>query len=84
MQDRDISELDDPRLLARLVDICVKLNSTLDPDQVLRGILTATAELLDCEAASVLLYNAQRGDLGFMAASGPDSDRLAEIPVPLD
>jgi signal transduction histidine kinase len=76
--------LDDPRLLSRLVDMCVTLNSSLEPDQVLRGILTTTAELLECEAASVLLYNAQRGDLGFMAASGPDHNRLAEIPVPLE
>src|SRR6516225_10010118 len=49
--------LDDPRLLSRLVDMCVTLNSSLEPDQVLRGILTTKAELLECEAASVLLYN---------------------------
>src|ERR1043166_921354 len=80
----DNGRLDDLRVLARIVDMCVAPNSTLEPDQVLRGILSTTADLLECETASVLLYNSQRGDLGFMAASGSDADQLAEIPVPLE
>jgi signal transduction histidine kinase len=76
--------IDDARLLARLVDISVTLNSTLEPDQLVRGILAAAAELLGCETAAILLHNTQRGDLTFVSATGPRADQLAEIPVPLE
>jgi signal transduction histidine kinase len=76
--------VDDPQLLARLVDLSVRLNSTLEPDPLLRFILTVAAELLDCEAASILLHNEQRGDLTFICATGARADQLAEIPVPLE
>ncbi len=76
--------LTDPRLLARLVDISVTLNSTLEPDALLHAILTAATELLDCETASLLLYNEKRGDLSFVSATGPDAGTLVEIPVPLE
>jgi signal transduction histidine kinase len=79
-----VSDIDDPRLLARLLEVGATLNSTLEPDAILRFILTAATELLDCETASILVYNPKRGDLSFHAATDPDADRLAEIPVPLD
>jgi signal transduction histidine kinase len=72
------------RQLARLVEISVTLNSTLDPNQLLRYIIQVAADLLECEATSILLYNEQRCELIFTAASGSDPDKLAEIPVPLD
>lgn len=72
------------RQLARLVEISVTLNSTLDPHQLLRYIIQVAADLLECEATSILLYNEQRGELIFTAASGSDPDKLADIPVPLD
>jgi signal transduction histidine kinase len=84
MNDSVTSGLNDPRLLARLVDISVTLNSTLEPDELLHAILTAATELLDCETASLLLYNEKRGDLSFVSATGSDVGQLAEIPVPLD
>jgi signal transduction histidine kinase len=76
--------LDDPRLLRQLVDLGATLNSTLEPDALLQSILTTAADLLDCETASLLLYNEQRGDLAFVSATGSDTERLAEIPVPLE
>src|ERR1700720_1578771 len=84
MADRITTGLDDPGLLARLVDISAKLGTILDPDQVLSFILGAAAELLDCERASILLYNPKRGDLSFKAALDPLADTMAEISVPLD
>lgn len=72
------------RQLARLVEVSVTLNSTLDPTQLLRYIIEVAADLLECEATSILLYNEQRGELIFTASSGSDPDKLAEIPVPLD
>ncbi len=70
--------------LARLVEISVKLNSTLDPDQVLKYIMESAAELLGCEAVSILLYDEKRDMLMFTSASGSDSHELAQIPVPIE
>jgi len=72
------------RQLARLVEISVTLNSTLDPNQLLRFIIKTAAELLDCEATSILLFDEKRGELIFAASSGSDPEKLAQIPVPLE
>ncbi|HLF72955.1 MAG TPA: GAF domain-containing sensor histidine kinase [Anaerolineales bacterium] len=70
--------------LLRLVELSVALNSTLDLDALL-GLITATAtELLDCEAASILLYDEKNPRLYFAAATGSDPAKLAEIPVPIE
>jgi K+-sensing histidine kinase KdpD len=74
----------EPQQLAQLVQISVTLNSTLDPDELLRYIMGAAAHLLDCEAASILLYDDKRGQLQFITASGSDPNQLALIPVPLE
>lgn len=70
--------------LKRLVELSVTLNSTLDPDDLLQLIVGTAAELLDCEAASILLYDGRNPRLYFAAATGSDPSRLAEIPVPID
>jgi signal transduction histidine kinase len=72
------------RQMTRLVEISIQLNSTLDPDQLLAFIMETAAELLECEAASILLYDEKRGDLSFISAAGSDSQKMAQIPVPLD
>ena len=74
----------EPHQMAQLVQISVTLNSTLDPDELLRFIMGAAARLLDCEAASILLYDDKRGQLQFITASGSESNQLAQIPVPLE
>lgn len=70
--------------LTRLVEISIQLNSTLDPDQLLQFIIQSAAEMLDCEATSILLYDDQRGELFFATATGSDAKQLTRIPVPLD
>ena len=70
--------------LKRLVELSVTLNSTLDLDDLLQLITGTAAELLDCEAASILLYEENKGRLYFAAATGSDPARLAEVPVPID
>jgi len=70
--------------LARLVELSVTLNSTLDLDALLQLITATATELLDCEAASILLYDERQSRLYFAAATGSDPRQLAEIPVPLD
>lgn len=73
-----------PHHLRRLVELSVTLNSTLDID-VLLQIITATAtDLLDCEAASILLYDEKNAHLVFAAATGSDPTKLAKIPVPIE
>jgi len=70
--------------LSRLVEISIQLNSTLDPDQLLQFIIQSAAEMLDCEAASILLYDEKRDELFFATATGSDARQLTQIPVPLD
>ena len=41
--------------LIRLVEISIRLNSTMDPEQLVQSIIESATELLDCEAASLLL-----------------------------
>ena len=70
--------------LSRIVEVSLTLNSTLDPDQLLQYIIKTASELLDCEAASILLYDEKRGELFFATAAGSESKQLAAIPVPLE
>ncbi len=70
--------------LLRLVELSVTLNSTLDLDQLLQQITATATELLDCEAASILLYDEKNPRLYFAAATGSDPAKLAEIPVPME
>ncbi len=72
------------KLLLRLVELSVTLNSTLDLDELLQRITATATELLECEAASILLYDEKNPRLFFAAATGSDPEKLAEIPVPID
>ena len=70
--------------LARLVEISVTLNSTLDLDALLQHILDSAGEMLDCEGVSILLFNEKTRELRFAASTGENPVKLAEISVPLD
>jgi signal transduction histidine kinase len=70
--------------LLRLVELSVTLNSTLDLDELLHLIIVTATELLECEAASILLYDENNPRLYFAASTGSDPAQLAEIPVPID
>jgi signal transduction histidine kinase len=70
--------------LLRLVELSVTLNSTLDLDELLQRITATATELLECEAASILLYDEHNPRLYFAASTGSDPAQLAEIPVPID
>lgn len=71
-------------MLLRLVELSVTLNSTLDLDELLQLITATATELLECEAASILLYDEKNPRLYFAAATGSNPAQLAEIPVPID
>lgn len=72
------------KLLLRLVELSVTLNSTLDLDVLLQLITATATETLNCEAASILLYDEKNPRLFFAAATGSNPAKLAEIPVPID
>jgi len=70
--------------LSRLVETSLALNSTLDVVALLQNIIHVAADVLNCETASLLLYEEVTGQLRFAAASGSDPEALAAIPVPLE
>jgi len=70
--------------LARLIEVSVTLNSTLNQDELLQFIIRTATEILDCESVSILLYDEKRDRLFFAAATGSDPKKLAETPVPLE
>jgi len=70
--------------LLRLVELSVTLNSTLDLDELLQVITETATDLLNCEAASILLYDEKNPRLYFAAATGSDPAELAKIPVPME
>jgi signal transduction histidine kinase len=70
--------------LARLIEVSVTLNSTLNQDELLQFIIRTATEILDCESVSILLYDEKRASLIFAAATGADPKRLIDTPVPLE
>lgn len=70
--------------LARLMEVGLTLNTTLNLDELLEYIIKAAADILDCEAASILLYDEKRHRLFFAASTGSDPKKMAQMPVPID
>ena len=70
--------------MARLIEVSVQLNSTLNLDELLDFITCTAVEILNCESVSILLYDEKHARLVFAAATGSDPKRLAETPVPLE
>jgi signal transduction histidine kinase len=70
--------------LEKLVEVSLTLNSTQNLDELLQHIIQTAVEILQCEAASILLHDEKRNRLFFAAATGSDPKKLAQIPVPLD
>jgi len=70
--------------LARLIEVSLTLNSTLNLDELLRFIIRTATEIIDCESVSILLFDEKQRQLIFAAATGSDPKGLSETPVPLD
>jgi signal transduction histidine kinase len=70
--------------LARLIEVSVTLNSTLNLDELLQFIIRTATEILDCESVSILLYDEAQDRLTFAAATGSDQVGPVDIRVPLD
>jgi signal transduction histidine kinase len=68
----------------RLSEISIELASTLDLDALLDNIVHAAADLLEAEAASVLLYDEVKQVLYFDAASNLTEPLMRGLIVPVD
>jgi signal transduction histidine kinase len=69
---------------ARLLSISAQINSTLDFDALLQSILETAVGVLECEIASIMLYDDNRGELIFTASTDPQVQNLLDVPVPID
>jgi len=78
MQTAPVPQLDRKTLQA-LVDASHAINSELSSDDVLNRIAEWAATVMNAEGASVLLFDADRRQLVFRAASGPSSDALIGV-----
>jgi len=89
MSDRDLArEVDELKQLvvrlSRLVEVSVTLNSTLEIEPLLQFLIGSAADLLESEAASILLFDERTQRLYFGASTGADPEELRKIPVPLE
>ncbi len=70
--------------LTRMVAISRLLNSTVDFNHLLQLIMDTATEILDAEAASILLVDERTGELFFAASSGTSQEMLQRIKVPVE
>src|SRR4051812_17850097 len=84
--DKRITDLEHKvSVLTRLSEISAVLNSTLKVKALLNQIMEAAVEIVDAEAASVLLWDHKTNDLRFGATTtGAGGQALIGKPVPLE
>ncbi len=70
--------------LVRMVEISRVLNSTTNLDQLLNTIINEAADLINTEAASILLLDPKTRQLHFKASSNDIPAQMADMPVSLD
>lgn len=70
--------------LQRILQISQTLTSTYNLDELLTSILSATNELTNTEAASILLLDENGTELRFAASTGGDMGKLSSMRVPVD
>jgi hypothetical protein len=68
--------------LARLIEVSVTLNSTLNLDELLRFIIRTATEIINCESVSILLYDEKRGRLFSRPQPGPTRSGWPKHPSP--
>lgn len=65
--------------LERLLEIARRLGATVDLDEMLSAIVDAATSLLDCERATVFLYDAEANELCSRIATGIEGSPISEI-----
>jgi GAF domain-containing protein len=67
----------------RLVDIAVKLNSTLDAKKLLQLVMQLAAELLDAETSSLMLLDKETDELVIEVATGMVGHKVVQRRIPV-
>jgi len=70
--------------LERIVSISQMLTSTLDLNKLLDLIIHTAGELVEAEAASIMLADERTGELFFAASTGSSQEELQHIQVPIE
>jgi len=70
--------------LSRILELSQQLTSTLELQPLLQEIIRAAAELTDTEAASIMLYDENAGELRFAAITNVAQEQLTRIRVPIE
>lgn len=68
--------------LERLLEVARRLGATVDLDDMLSRIVEAATDLLDCERATVFLYDAAADELCSRIATGIEGSPISEIRFP--
>lgn len=68
----------------RIIEISRQLNSTYDHTSLLKQIVSAATELIDTEAASIMLIDPMTGELRFEISSNFSPHELDDIIVPME
>lgn len=79
--------MNQPNLLnhyRRIIEISQQLNSTYDLASLLKKIVSAAEELIETEAASIMLLDEGTGKLRFAIASNIKPHEMEDIVVPLE
>lgn len=72
------------KVMTTLAEINQFLNSRVHLEPLLQHIMDVAVEITECEAASVLLWNAKSHQLFFAASTSDTSGSLIGKPVPMD
>jgi signal transduction histidine kinase len=81
------SELDTNLLLQnyqRIIEISRQLNSTLEHRALLQQIISAVIEILNTEAASIMLIDPSTGELRFEISSNMNPNEMDTLVIPME
>lgn len=70
--------------LEKILEISLEITSATDLHTLLHKIVIVATELIDSEAAGLLLLDDQTGELRFLATYGDPSGTLQDIPIPVE
>lgn len=80
-------EIDNKTLLEnyrRIIEISRQLNSTLEHRSLLQQIISAVTEILNTEAASIMLIDPSTGELRFEIASNINPNAMETLVIPME
>jgi sigma-B regulation protein RsbU (phosphoserine phosphatase) len=82
MTDTDAAATSRIVALEKLLEVARQLGATVDLDAMLAAIVDAATSLLDCERATVFLYDARSDELSSRVATGIEGSAISEIRFP--